>query len=261
MAKKKTTPKAGLQSPPEELFQPIGEEQQNPPSVEDRMQALQTTLSQLGDQLKESRSREERLQNLFLQLAAGGRQAPQADVMKPGTQPIGVDFSKLPDPDKDPAGYRAGLQQQVQAGINAAVEARLAPQRAAEEQAKKLNDLWSDFAKKYEDLAGFQDIAQIVAGNIVKQGIAAGSDANTVVFADRDGFMEKVANQMRERISAIRGVNEEEDDGEEAEDERPEPARTLGIPGGTPQRSGGKAPAKQTTMLDDLKDFQKGIYY
>lgn len=253
-------------------FGPIGAEPQQDdkqggaePDLAGQLRALNDQFGTLKSELGESRKREERLQNLYMQLlAAGPQQQPvQQSQPAPAGGGAGIDFDSLPDPSQDLDGFRKGLQKQFQQ-IATTVTAAQAGTSDRAQREQRLRDLWTRFNGTYKDLADEADLVELEAGKIIKNISASGVDAERYIFADPDAFMERVATGVRTRLQKYKGTegDEEGDEGEEDTSgaQAADPGRTAGIPGGTPTSGGGKKPVQTTsTFIDELKQVQKEL--
>lgn len=281
MARKKTAPK---QPDPSDLFPPIGQEgdidigggSSNAPDLGAQLKALQETVGKLTSSLADGAKREERLQNLVTQLAVGRPQHQQQPPQQ--AQPVTIDWSKLPDPAKEPDAFKAKIAELVPQAVNSAVSAqistRVQPELDAAKQRQRLEDLRKRFYDKNEDLKEYDDIMDAVAARLVREGQASGLTPEQVVFgADNgEGFIERVATNLRSRIKAITGDDGEGDDGEPGEGDggtvedkagRQIP-RTLGIAGGSdtlptmPGSQNGNR-NKPSDMVSELKAEQSRL--
>lgn len=264
------------------MFPPIGEEVSldngdggtaGQPDFAAQIAELKGAVTTLMDSVKAGASREEKMQQLIMGLAA---QRPTAtEPQAPAAQPMqGIDLSKLPDPTKDAEGFRRGLQDQVAAMVQNNVAANVAPMRRQQEQAAKLQNLWTKFRTKHADLAEYEDLAESIATRMVQTAVRSGADAEKFIFGvdDGDTFVESVATGLKDRLTKIRGgeQGQDGDDSGEADDDasgdtvtdqhgRAIP-RTLGLDNGTNQPAGQRhndnTNQRSTTLIDELKDAQ-----
>lgn len=266
MPRKKTPANATqtVQDDLQSMFGTIGEPGQDPAGDSGAASAdpVDARLKALADQFAafqaDAAKREERLQNLAMQLLSAQRPAAAEAPRQPAQAAVPeFDLSGLPDPVQDPDGFKKQLGARVsQFTASAAQSAAQSVKTQVLTQAdreKRLNDLWSNFRERYDDLAEHDDFVELTAGKLIKQAVARGVDAESYIFADPEGFMEQVAKNTRERIAKLRGTDEEEGD--------EDPGRTAGIAGGS---SPFGAPGRQqqqpaSNLISELKEAQRKL--
>lgn len=201
--------------------------------------------------------------------ALAGREAPQ-QVEQPAFAPnIDIDLSDLPDINLDRAGFQKKLSEKIK---NATVAASLqtvgaAQAQAGAEQARNaaFESLWDDFKDQYADLAPYDDIIENQAKRLIAKATARGVRADQYVLANRDQFLEDVAEATAARLDAL-GIAPGGDEGEAPPARRAAPRetnRTAGTFGGgrarVPARK--EADAKPSSLATELKDIQRKLGY
>jgi len=257
------------------MFPPIGEEYNVPdpmspqePDLAAQLKELRETVGNVSKALDASSKREERLQNLVQTLAMGNQSRQAAPAPATASAPQGIDWSKLPDPAKEPEAFRQKLAEAIPQMVSSTVDARVAPRMQEQDRQQRLQDLRRRFYEKNEDLKDYDDLMDAVAGRMVADKVRGGMNPEQAVFGVDNGetFMDSVASALRQRIKAIQGDDGEEGEGEEAEPNVPDNRgrqipRTLGIDTGNgalpamPGKPNGRA-AGQSDLISELKAEQ-----
>ena len=183
-------------------------------------------------------------------------QAPRMEQQQQTTVLTGPDLSKLPDPIEQPKEYAAALSAAITSYTTQQNEQMRSSMTREQTQEQQIQNLWSGFGRKYEDLAENQDRVEFAATLVAKEAKAKGIDVQRYMFTTSDQFYADVAKKYEETFGKPNSETEEKD---------PEPAadRTGGIFGG--MESGGRPTStgkeQQADMIKDLQDMQKKAGY
>lgn len=227
---------------------------------EDRFKSLEA-------RLEASNQRLDRISNMALQLAAA-REPAQTTTHTSPSAPSAVDFSNLPDPIADRAGFNKALadrvEQTVKARIDGTVKSIQDSQAAERQRVEAVSKLWNRFNEKHKDLGVATEIVQAQAAEVLTDAAQRGLDPERYMLSDPDAFIDTIADRTRVRMKAM-GL-QPVDAAAEAEKKRAEAEanaqRTGGIPGGGWLPIGNvngadpNAGRKPSTMLEQIKEVQ-----
>jgi hypothetical protein len=175
---------------------------------------------------------------------------------QPQYEPAQLDqlMASLPDPARDPAGFKQGLSQ-------AAVQLRQETIQAVQNQTAQVNlidEAWRLMQQEYPDVAAYPELVEL-ATTRERQALAQrGIDFRQVLAGNMEGAVSAVAQRAQASIARIRGI---EGDGSEADI-----GRADVLQGGNlraPVRPGQRQAAEQSGgLVDELKKIQRelGIY-
>lgn len=170
-------------------------------------------------------------------------QAVEAMSKKPVESPKDP-FEEMPDAALDPAGHKRWMKERFQERDQK--DAERDQRDAQEKQAQKLRELEQEFDAKFPDLATPERkilVQQATTEEIMKTGATPEARSN-FVFNNREKFMEKVADNTKEKLKAL-GVNTD-----------PEPPnRTAGVGGGS--QGGAKPKVKSDPEVVSLQSAVK----
>lgn len=158
-----------------------------------------------------------------------------------GAQTPTLDLSNLPDPIADSPGYNRQLADRLQKfTIDTAAynRAQMVAQTGVSDQAaatqRRLDMLWDKFQGAHPEFKGMEDIVQIAAQGIVKDHVDMGGDANRLMFANPDGFVEKVAVATKTRLEKIGWRPNADDDDDDGNGDDPADNSRTALPSGQP---------------------------
>jgi hypothetical protein len=175
---------------------------------------------------------------------------------QPQYEPVRLDqlMANLPDPARDPDGFKQGLGQaaaQLQQQTIQAVQ----NQNAA---TNLIDEAWRLMQQEYPEVAAYPELVEL-ATTRERQALAQrGIDFRQVLAGNMEGAVAAVAQRAEASINRIRGI---EGDGSGADI-----GRADVLPGGNlraPTRPGQRQPTDQTGgLIDELKKIQHelGIY-
>lgn len=153
-------------------------------------------------------------------------------------------FEEMPDAALDPEGHKRWMKERFQERDQK--DAERDQRDAQEKQAQKIRELEQEFDAKFPDLATPERkilVQQATAEEIMKTGATPEARSN-FVFNNREKFMEKVADNTKEKLKAL-GVNTD-----------PEPPnRTAGVGGGS--QGGAKPKVKSDPEVVSLQSAVK----
>lgn len=191
-------------------------------------------------------------------LVVGGAKPATAPAPAPAAH--GVDFvTGMPDQAEDPAAHTAEMAKRT----NDALASVSYASTANVDRATTLNEMWAKFRTDHEDLAKHPGVVEQATREVVAAIKGRGGDPAAAVLGNGQSFMDAVAVQANSAIDRIRGASPP-GGGNGA----PAPVtqiasdatRTAGVSGGSSEHtggsSGGKSPAKVSTLVDELKTAQ-----
>lgn len=139
---------------------------------------------------------------------------PQPQQRQEESLVVPADLSNMPDPSVDRAAYDAELSKRLAASTDAtfrrATQASNSHQQTvnAQSQARdaKLNKLWADFGAAHPELVANPHVKSIVdqaarerAADIAAQGL----DVERYIFANPEGFLDELARNSKDRLTAL----------------------------------------------------------
>jgi len=206
-----------------------GGEEDDGPSVEDQMAALQARLDQYE-------AKEQTYQQTINQLIQS--RSSDQPVQQPEPE---FKLDDLPDPVENPDAFKSTLQQRVRDYTTSTVDSYSQRTRAEMSQQEALQLLDRKFRERYTDLAQKELLLSSAASAEFR---AAGSLDR--VLQDPDSYIDKVAERMRKEL------------GNPAPQGKPNTGRTAGVSGGsTGNRTSGGGQQKQPPgFLSQLKKAQ-----
>ena len=215
---------------------------------------------------KANSDQQEFLQNTILSLSA--RQAAPA-AKQDDPEPIGVDFSDLPDPVEKKDEFHAELGKRINTALARTAEAATNSATAQTQQANSLQDLQTRFQNQHPEMAKKGSLFTATVTTEVNKLKAKGLDAQQFVFGDPDKFLKTVAKSMMEELDLTdEDLENDDDDGEEetrgkarrikSAASRNGQSRARGVKGGSNARRGSKRKrnVKPLGFIDELKRQQ-----
>lgn len=209
------------------------------PSMEDLLKRM----DEQDKQFQRLQSENDVLRRSNMQLMAQPRSAPQP-------APAPAKETPLPNPMDDPDAYAREVQRRADAHAKQQIEEFQQQQKSSQQTSAQLEQLWSEFSERYENLAEHEGLVEYAAGKVVKAASARGVDVDSYIFNARDQFFEDVAAEMKKVLPEPEPENKG----------NAEPNRTGGMFGG--QESGGRpeeedGPKDGTDLFSQLHQMQR----
>lgn len=184
---------------------------------------------------------------------------PRQEPERPQQQP--VDFSDLPDPVDKPDDFKKALAERFERQMSERMTSTLSQyqQQNTQQQTRQqaFDAMWNKFQQDYADLA---DKTTTLKGAIISEREALqarGVDPQQAILADPDGFMQRVANSMRQELGTTAPEPQAPGSAPAQEPQRPAANRTGGVGGGTNTGGTGGGKAKQPPQFSEqLKKMQ-----
>ena len=253
----------------DEMFPPIGDTAAPAPeddgaefmpgfkTREDAVKAfdeLKTANQRYTTDLAATQKSVETMQSMLDQLMAGqqarGAQAePEADT---------IDLSKLPDPVEDKDGFTKGVMD----AVGKLVQAQTARTAQGLTKQQQMDRLWGKFKEKHSELAGFDEIVESAAREVLTEAHARGVDPERLMLQQTERFFSKVADTANARISKLKekfGVREDDgDDDSDIRDSAPA-GRDRGLSDSSRGRpiTDREGSEKLGSLIGDLKKLQR----
>lgn len=109
-----------------------------------------------------------------------------------------IDYSKLPDPVVDAAGFAAGLTAMVQAQFDARMANENTSRQVAQTREQKLTNLWEDFSNAYPEIAGDTENMELIAMKVSNKAKRQGIDLDRYMFGTPQKFMDDMAKSYEQ---------------------------------------------------------------
>lgn len=243
-------------------FPSIGEEEEGEAVPEEdpvqaQMQKLQEQFEQSQQAFNEERARwQQTVDRLIQTQATPQRQEPEP----PQTQ--AVDFGDLPDPVDKPEDFKRALAEKFEKQLTDRMSSSLNQyqQQSTQQQTQQqaFDAMWAKFQKDYADLA---DKTTTLKGAILSEREALqarGVDPQQSILSDPDGFMKRVAANMRAELGITENPAPTQQEQAPASTPGQQQAnRTGGVGGGTNMNGTGAGKTKQPPKFSEqLKKMQ-----
>lgn len=227
-----------------------------------------------------------RLTNLTTQLMATPQQVTQVieQEQERGGPSVELDLTGLPDP-TDP-GYQKALGKRIKRALKAEREvvareiaAIPRPQDTSAAQARDrfYAGVWDKFKAEHPNLAKFEGEVRGVTASKVAEIAARGLDVDRFIMADPAGFSRDVAAAADAHLKALgvdTAVKAKTEDAQRTPNGQPanqigtadedDNSAALEVFGARPTFEGGPGtggkPAKQSNIIDEIKDMQKQMW-
>lgn len=222
------------------------------PSVDEKLAALEAKIEE-QDRLRTQER--EFYQNMLA--ARMGQQGQDGQDQGQDQGAAGISFDDLPDPVDKPEEFRKGLSQKFNSAMEQERERIQQSVNHQTSNAQALDRMWNTFKQRYPDLAEKEALVSGVTNMEAQRIRAQGGDVPSVVMADPDGFMERIAGRMKQELGISDNDNGQQE-GNHGQNGRQGggAGRTRGVSSGTRQQGRPRGGEQPRPFMDQLKKTQ-----